>query len=263
MSQSSASIRQQALAAHLRDPDGAEPPHGIDPARLSIYRELFFANIEGLLSGFFPVLRSLYEPADWLGLVRAFYAGHCGKTPYFLEIAGEFVAFLEEGYAARACDPPYLRDLAHYEWLELVLDIADEEIPAIACDRRGDLLRGVPVVNPLSVLARYEWPVHRVSATNPQVAPAVTWLLVWRTGEDEVRFQVLNEAAALLFASLRDNGNGNGAGATGATVVSGERVLSRVAEALGQAVSDDLLEGGRQQLSSWLGQQVVLGPHRR
>lgn len=243
--------RQAAFAAHLRDPVRHAPPPGMDPARLAVYRGLFIGNIEGLLASVFPVLRSLYAPEDWLALVRSFYAQHHARTPYFPEIAAEFVGFLETAHLPRAVDPPFLRELAHYEWLELALDVTDEEIPATGFDAAGDLLSGIPVVNPLAVLARYAWPVHRVSPENPRPLPAETWLLVWRDREDCVRFQELNALSARLFTALRQN-------AEAAVRFPGDSVLRAFADSAG--MPDAAVAGGAcELLASWHARDLVLG----
>ena len=67
--------------------------------------------------------------ADWHALVRAFIDQHRCHTPYFLEISQEFVQFLMQDYRPLASDPPFLAELAHYEWVELALDIAQEVLP--------------------------------------------------------------------------------------------------------------------------------------
>src|SRR5690606_5861953 len=64
--------QQTAFAAHLRDPDGAAAPEGIEDRRLGVYRELFFNNVEGLLAGNFPVIRELLGPERWRQLARDF-----------------------------------------------------------------------------------------------------------------------------------------------------------------------------------------------
>ena len=54
---------QKRFAAHLRDPQQQPAPPGIAPARMQVYRELYFNNIQSLLAANFPVIaRSLGEP---------------------------------------------------------------------------------------------------------------------------------------------------------------------------------------------------------
>ena len=105
---------QLAMAAHLRDPDRAPPPQGIEDRRLKIYRDLIYNNIEGFVSGGFPVLRSLYDDVQWEELVRLFMDGHRCKSPYFLEISQEFIGYLMNEHQLRDCDPEFMAELAHY-----------------------------------------------------------------------------------------------------------------------------------------------------
>ena len=128
---------QRQFAGHLRDPDRVPAPAGIQDRRMTVYRELAFNNVrvpvenrigeegEGfkiamscidLLAASFPVLRSLYPPAGWQALVRDWYRGHRARTPLFPALPGEFVAWLQQATGRQ----PWLAELAHYEWMELV-----------------------------------------------------------------------------------------------------------------------------------------------
>src|SRR3546814_5838583 len=65
---------------------------------------------------------------------------------------------------------PWLRELAHYEWAELALQISEATREDIAHDARGDpgsspgqaLLAGCPLPSPLAWPLAYAWPVHRI-----------------------------------------------------------------------------------------------------
>ena len=91
-------LRQQqfALSKHIRDPETNLPPPGIEDRRLAIYRELFFNNIEGLLSGNFPVIREILDDETWLELIHAFYREHLCQTHLFPEVPREFIRFLDK-----------------------------------------------------------------------------------------------------------------------------------------------------------------------
>lgn len=121
--------QQFALSRHLRDPDAAPAPDGIEARRLAIYRDLFYNNLQGLLAGNFPVIRKTLDDDAWHALVRAFYAGHRCRTPLFTEIGREFVRWLEAEVDEDASLPPWLPELAHYEWVELALQISDAAAP--------------------------------------------------------------------------------------------------------------------------------------
>lgn len=246
-------LRQKAFADHLRDPLTHPPPDGIEPRRMGIYRDLFFNNVDGFLRGFFPVLHSLYSEDDWLSLSKGFFAQHRSETPLFLGIAEEFLAFLQARYQPRPGDPPYMRELAHYEWLELALDVAEEEIPIAGIDPDGELLGGVPVINPVSALMRYDWPVHRISAQAPDVLPAETWLLVYRDRGDQVRFQEFNAVAARLFTLARDQDAGPG------EQRSARELAERIAAELGHAEPAVVIAGALETFQQWRARDVLLG----
>jgi hypothetical protein len=217
---------QRRFAAHLRDPDHVPPPPGIEPGRLDVYRELFFNNVSSLLGGTFPVSRDILGEAGWRALVRRFYAAHRAHTPYFLELPSEFVQWLAGGGAAGDGVPPFLAELAHYEWVELALSVSDAQPDLARVDAAGDLLAGRPAVSPLAWPLAYRWPVHRLSPSFRPEAPGErpTFLVVYRDAGDEVRFLETDAATARLLELLDTD-----AGATG------EAALERVAAEIGAA----------------------------
>lgn len=218
--EASARLRRQqlAFAAHLRDPAGTPAPEGIEDRRLAIYRDLFYRNIESLLAGNFPVLRRLLVDADWHRLVRAFYREHRATTPLFPEIGREFMRYVEarqqRGDADPAIDLPFLLELVHYEWVELALSLDESDPGAIAHDRGGDLLEGVPVPSPLAWPLAYRWPVHRLSPQFQPLEPppAPTFLLVVRDRSETVRFKEIGAAAFQLMQRLHANDGRSGRG---------------------------------------------------
>ncbi|MBB1089359.1 putative DNA-binding domain-containing protein [Lysobacter sp. SG-8] len=192
--------QQWALTRHLRDPDGQPAPADIEDRRLQVYRELLFNNVENLLSGNFPVIRRILGPAAWKGLVRAFFRDHRSRTPLFPELPREFLRFLESDPRAH---PPWMPELAHYEWVELALQISDAELP-VDIDPAGDLLAGQPRLSPLAWPLAYAWPVHRLGPGRLPEAPpeAPTLLLLRREPDGRVRFSELSPLAWRLLARL-------------------------------------------------------------
>lgn len=199
--------RQQAFAAHLRDPSRCEVAD-IEDRRLKIYRELFYNNVENCLAAAFPVLRKLSDDAVWHARVRDFYARHRSIAPQFHRVPEEFLRFLEDERGEHADDPPFLRELAHYEWVELELSVSPLEIaPARrpdAPDPNGDPLAAPPVLSPLAWTLGYTFPVHRIGPDfQPQVpGDAPTWLIVNRDRADNVRFMEINAVTARLTALI-------------------------------------------------------------
>lgn len=203
---------QYEFAAHIRDPEHYPQPAGIENRRMAIYRRLFFNNISSLLAGNFPVLRSLYDDDRWNCLVREFYAEHRCHTPLFPEIAKEFLRFLQERDDL-AEDPPFLLELAHYEWVELALSLDEREPGAVAVHPTGDLLAGRPVLSPLAWALSYRYPVHRIEpGFQPTEPPAeATHLLVYRDRREDVKFMQLNDVTRLLLQQLQEAPDRTGA----------------------------------------------------
>jgi uncharacterized protein len=203
--------QQYALARHLRDPTANPAPAGIEDRRLRVYRELFYNGIESLLAGNFPVIRRTLAENEWHALVRAFYAEHRCRTPLFTGIAREFIEFLQAREATGGGDPPWLAELAHYEWVELALQISQAQAPPLP---EGDitdamLLASRPRISPLAWALAYRWPVHRIGPSfRPRVAPpAPTLLLVRRDPQGQIHFSELSPAVWRILELLGDDTN--------------------------------------------------------
>ena len=245
---------QMEFAAHIRDPEHRLRPGDVEDRRMAIYRDLFYNNVEGFVSSGFPVLRSLYDDSAWQRLVRSFFVHHRCKTPYFLEIAQEFLHYLEHEHSADSADPPFLVELAHYEWVELALQIEDETVAQDVIDPSGDLLSGVPVLSSLAWVLSYRFPVHRISPDfrpcEPPTAP--THLLVLRDRNDHVRFHEINAVTARLLTLLGEDSS-----------KSGRELLLQIAAELQHPKPDSVVENGLQILEDLRRQGVVLGCIRR
>ena len=236
--------QQYALARHVRDPGANPSPPGIEDRRLAIYRELFLNGIDSLLAGNFPVIRRTLGDEAWRALVRRFYSRHRCRTPLFTEIGREFVQYLE----GRDDVPPWLHELAHYEWVELALQISDEPLPPH--DAGGDLLAGRPVLSPLAWALAYCWPVPRIGpAFQPDAPPdAPTLLLVRRDAAGDVHFSELSPLVFRLLQLLEDE-----------STASGREALRQLAEEADAEDVDAFIRDGAAMLAQLHREGVVLG----
>lgn len=193
---------QRQLADHLREPEINPGPQNIEPRRLKIYQDLIFNNVLGFLDSGFPILKSLYEESDWLALARSFIVNHQSHTPYFLKISEEFLEYLQHEHQPRECDPAFMLELAHYEWVELALDVSMESFPEDSLTR--DLLMEKPQVSPLAWSLSYQYPVHRLGPqfqpTEPPEQP--TFLIVYRDRDERVQFMESNAMTVRLINCL-------------------------------------------------------------
>ncbi|MGZ8213323.1 MAG: HvfC family RiPP maturation protein [Methylosarcina sp.] len=197
--------KQREFSDYIRNPQSNPAPADVDIRRMAMYRELFFNNIESFLSGNFPVLRSLLDDARWLALVQDFFAEHVCQTPYFSEIAEEFLAYVQYE-RKQPGDLPFMLELAHYEWVEMALANSKDELIINKPDL-GDLLGKKISLSSLAWPLVYRFPVHRISSSflplSPQDEPVC--LIVYRNLDDRVRFIEITPATYSLLQLLQEN----------------------------------------------------------
>jgi hypothetical protein len=196
--------QQTTLGRYLRDPDHCAPPGEMSAARAQVYRDLIFANLSTLLSGTFPVLIKILGDEQWRTLVRIFLRDYRAQTPKFGEIAKEFIEFLaaEPQALSEGTCPPFMVELAHYEWVEMALQQSDAE-PLARSDAASILERPLQV-SPLAWPLAYGWPVQLVGPDyQPKAAPAQPTLLLVRRAEDwSVKFSELSPLAWRLLQRI-------------------------------------------------------------
>ena len=204
--------QQTTLGLYLRDPERNPPPADMAVARVQVYRDLVFANLSALLSGTFPVLIKVLGAERWRSLVRIYLREHRARTPKFGEIAEEFLAFLAARSPAGLDGdwPPFMVELAHYEWVEMALQQSDAE-PLVAGDDALLLVRPLQV-SPLAWPLAYAWPVHLVGPDHqPDTPPAQPTLLLVRRAQDwSVKFSQLSPLAWRLLQRLAEFPSLNG-----------------------------------------------------
>lgn len=240
--------RQLEFTAHIRHPELYERPADVDPRRMQVYVDLIYNNIESFLASAFPVARSVLGSARWPALVRAFVHRHPSESPFFLEISQEFLAFLGAEPEMEPPLPPFLLELCHYEWVELALAVAEEDIPQHGIDPGGDLEAGVPVPSPLIWKLAYRYPVHQIGPgfqpQDPGAAP--TQLVVYRRRDDSVHFM----AVSGLTLSLLDRLDGT---------VSGAGALRQLGDAVAELDSEVVYTEGLATLKRLRDAEIVIG----
>ncbi|MEQ8689763.1 MAG: putative DNA-binding domain-containing protein [Pseudomonadales bacterium] len=178
---------QLSFAAHIRHPERNPRPADIEPRRMAVYVGLIYRNIESFMSSAFPVLKSCLDSDTWDVLIREFIHTHPSASPYFLEISQEFLAFLDTRGLQGL--PGFALELAHYEWVELALDVAMAHAPAEAFAAEAPL----PEYVSLSALAQplgYHYAVHQIGADHQPAAPADNgcFLIAYRDQQEQVKF---------------------------------------------------------------------------
>lgn len=241
---------QYQFAAHIRQPDGNPMPDDIETRRMKIYTELFYNNVEDFMSANFPVLRELHTDEHWHALIRHYYSRHQARTPLFPEMAREFLYYLEYERATNEQDYPFMLELAHYEWVEAALYLADEEVDVSRLNPEGGLLNGLPVLSSLAWLLSYNYPVHRISPeflpTESEQTP--THLLIYRDADSEIQFVELNPVTMKLLQMIK-----------AAEYGCSEEILMEIATELKHPQPELVIQGGLGLLKDLQSRKVVLG----
>jgi len=241
---------QKSFAAHIRDPESVAAPEGIEDRRMGIYRNLFFNNIVSFLSANFPVLKTLYTEDKWTTLCREFYRDYRCHTPLFPELPREFLQYLQNHRRDHGDDPPFILELAHYEWVELALSLDETDLDDFEVIPDGDLMNGIPVLSPLAWPLSYHYPVHQIRADfQPETPPEKpTHLLVWRQQDFTIKFMQLNEISLLLVQKMKEEPK-----------LPGLALLTEIAETINHPKPDVVIDGGRALLNELKEKQVILG----
>lgn len=240
---------QYTFAAHLRDPDRNAPPPGIEDRRLAIYRELFFNNIQGFIAGNFPVLRKIMDDVRWETMLRDYYARHQARTPLFPKMAREFLQYLENEREPNAHDPPFMLELAHYEWVELSLSLDTRELDDASIDRQANAENGLAIMSPLAWALAYRYPVHRIDTGYQPQEPLAqgTYLIIYRDREDRIHFMELNPVTARLLELI------------GAGHLTARDCLRQIATETGHPRPQVLIDAGMAILADMLRRGILAG----
>lgn len=220
---------------------------------MAIYRRLVFNNVRSLLRQGFPVLYRCLGQSRWDALMRQFLSEHRATTPLFPALGRELIAYLSEGREARPDDPPFMLELAHYEWVETALLFSDAEATPDLADPNGDLLAGIPVVSPLAWTLSYRFPVHRIG---PDFQPAEpdpqpTHLVVYRNRDDAVEFLKINLVTQRLLQLLKTEARQTGLD-----------TLRMIAAELRHPDPEKVIDFGAGLLDDLRQRHILLGTHR-
>jgi hypothetical protein len=216
---------------------------------MQLYRELIYNNIERFIANNFPVLRRITPDARWHAMVQDYVARHRARTPLFPRLGEEFLHYLQNECDIRE-DPPFIVELAHYEWVETALALDTCEIDLEGIDPAGDLLAGIPVLSPLAWPLAYWFPVHRIAPDFQPMTPGVqpTYLVVYRDREDKVKFMEANPITARLLEWLvRETGR------------TGRELLELIAQELNYPNLSAVIGGGHEIMEKLQRRGVLLG----
>ncbi len=239
--------KQLEFTAYIKDPANNPVPADVNQVRMDMYRELFFNNIESFLADNFPVIKTILDDDHWHELAYDFFSKHSSKSPYFSEIAEEFLDYLENE-RNNPDDYPFLLELAHYEWVEMALSIAKEESTGFTPPDPENLLNKNIQLSPLAWPLAYQYPVQRISPDFlPETAPEQpTCLIVYRDHHYNVNFIEITPITYQLLQLIQETGS-----------ILTEDCLRQVAKELNQSNSELIIAGGLQILKDLMEKTIL------
>jgi hypothetical protein len=232
---------QLAFTSHLRDPKMHAKPADVMDAQIAVYQAIVLNNIFGLVSSCFPVCRQIMGKSTWLKLIKEFLATHQARTPLFREIPQEFLKFL----ANKENFPIYFQQLAHYEWVELAINMQVVLPPELS--PFTDVKSEIPVLAAAHRLLEYDFPVHKISKKNNIKNAEKTYFLVFRNNDLKVKFIELNQMTYILLKIILENN------------FTGEQALRSLAEDMQSPSKDELIGFGLSTLQELVKQQAIIG----
>ena len=198
---------QHGLATYFRSPIGTIPlpiEGKSVKSRLNIYRELIHGNIASFVNDNFPKCAAILGKRKWSYLINDFIQHHDIKSPYFYDIALEFLLFLNNRH--KNIEPNYILELAHFELQDIaVFMVADEPIPKGL--KPFNSLKQIPFANPIMQLYSYNWPVHTIRAKRKKVKKldAPVYLAIYRNRELNTSCIELNVPSVQLLSQVMAN----------------------------------------------------------
>ena len=241
--------KQSEFSAYIRDPQNSPAPADVKKPRMQMYRELFFNNINSFLSTNFPVLREIIDDREWKNLVQDFFSRHPCKTPYFTEIPEEFIDYLQNERDSNPQDPPFMLQLAHYEWVEMALSISKDELPAKDEAFITDPLAYKISLSPLAWPLAYDFPVQQIS---PEFQPIEkqnlpTYLVVHRNRDLNVKFIEITPLTYRLLQIIQEN-----------QAISAIACLDKIIPETPHLNQDVVINGGTEILKNLAQQEIIL-----
>tara|TARA_R110002074_G_scaffold145034_1_gene293216 strand:+ start:83198 stop:83941 length:744 start_codon:yes stop_codon:yes gene_type:complete len=241
---------QHQFTQYIRNPKTAPVPGDIEQRRMDLYCDFLFTNISNFLAENFPVLKKIMSEQQWEELSRDFFSRHSSHSPYFSQISQEFLRYLQSERLENPQskhDLPFLLELAHYEWTELVMSIA-EDVDSESSIITDPLAQALTLSDTALALA-YQYPVHKISPsfipTEPPAQPS--YLVVYRNVDDQIVFLETNPITHALLETLADN-----------TEQATLSVLSKLADDMQHPNPDTLIQGGLSILNDFISRGIII-----
>ena len=175
---------QHRFAQAIREGEAAD---GLPQDRLNVYIRLIRNNIHSFIDRCYTETLQYLDSGEWGRLKEDFIRDARAQTPYFQEIAGEFLQYCQS--LPLSDDLLALMDFEHTQLLAEVAQTDNQASPADSDDLAYTL-------SPAAFVRCYHYDV------TDELQVIETAVLVWRNSEDDVMYQTLDDFDALLLETL-------------------------------------------------------------
>lgn len=172
--------------------------HHLDNDKISLYHSLVKKNLDSVISPCFPVLKQIIPKEIWKRLISELLAQHQLNTPLFYK-APLFLVNLLNNHPLP--NYPFAASLAHYEWIELELELLD-----VSCKQEKSTYDREIYCYPLKLseharLLRYDYDVHNICNEYIPTTKSCTYLIVYVL-HGEIQFTKISEINYQLLTYL-------------------------------------------------------------
>ncbi|MGB0669716.1 MAG: DNA-binding domain-containing protein, partial [Porticoccaceae bacterium] len=163
-------------------------------------------------------------------------------------IGQEFIEYVNGQRAPDIEDQPFMKELIHYEWVELALDISTLEIPAKRAPV-GNLIDNIPLISPTAWRFVYQYPVHKLGPSyQPAASQAETAaLIIYRNRDLHIGFMESNVLTIRLLDIIEPQ------------QCSGREAIVKLAREIDHLEPDNLVEFGADILWQLYHREIISG----
>lgn len=195
---------QKEFCLRLRQQGKGKLPDNVSENRMALYQALNFHSINSIIKECFPVVRSIITDEQWRRHMTRFLAHQNESTPYFNQLPKAFLDFFKT--QSQYFEYAFLYELAHYEWLELYIELIDKSIETrlVVCDEQ--LFDSALQLSPCAFLAHYHYEVDKLGASYLSDKKTPLTVVVYRDANHKVHFMRINSMtnALLDYVSKKD-----------------------------------------------------------
>ena len=189
-------------------------------------------------------------------MIKTFIKDHHCHSPLYREIPDEFIDFLMNKQS-QLIVPGFIIELAHFEWMELILETEKSSSSTDFIPVQGTLLSCTPVLNPVLHILHYHYPVQNISNSDQywknwdmhsESYPREKYILAGlRDSDDEIHFIELNAVTARLIELIQKG------------LYTGKQALIELATEMHYDDVDSILPFGTEILLQLEEQQIIIG----